>query len=122
MYLQVGLHSDNSMQFGFGHKSHCIPGCNFCSWKMGFTLCYLWLCSLGSHPCPFPWGSGDLVLPEDLDVVLCRLSCPDTKMSLCVWLPALHNLATHCGSKYKDRVSFFWVPWEQVRRYQESIT
>lgn len=38
--------------------SRFIPGCGFCSCKMGFTICYLRLCSLETHPCP---SSGTVV-------------------------------------------------------------
>lgn len=57
------------------------------------------------------------MLPEDPAVILCRLSCPDAKMSLGAWVFALHSLATQCGSKYKDGVSFFRCPGD---RFQET--
>lgn len=71
----------------------------------------------GNLPLSLFWGSGDLVLPEDPAVILCRLSCPDVNMSLGAWFSALHSLATHCGSKYKDGVSFFRCPGD---RFQET--
>lgn len=54
---------------------------SFCSWIMGFTVCYLRLCSLGTHTCPVPGAVVTLVLPVDPAIVLCRLSCPDPKIS-----------------------------------------
>lgn len=77
------------MWSGFGHITW------HCSWIMGFTVCYLRLCSLGTHTCPFPGAVVTLVLPVDLAVVLCRLSCPDTKISVWYMASFPQSLATH---------------------------
>lgn len=90
------------MQSGLGLSSG-IPGCGFCSWKMGFTSCYLRLYSRGTPPWPSPGAAVMYWCFQKTWPRPRRLSCPGTKMRSGAWLSAVHSLATHCGSKYTDR-------------------
>lgn len=63
------------------NRLSCTPWPCFSSWETGFTVCYLRLCSLGTHPVPSPgrWSPGAPTSPH------CRLpslSCSAVERSV----------------------------------------